>query len=229
MLRGGGRRLIARRKSGSEGAAEAFFGGNLAARFRFIGFPVGKVAARFRFIGFPVGKVAARFRFIGFLVGNHSTRGMQGPYRSAGFEILASRWFFQSLRFVKAAKPSGKRPEVERQIRPNGHIILFMTIRGSFVDIRVKYFPPLSPPAPRPCKGRGGRKAGVGYEGPGAGSVNQSRSPLSNASLWGSRCRCYPIADHMSRGLSRRNLRRSLANFVCSLLRYGPRPGSSCN
>ena len=27
----------------------------------------------------------------------------------AGDDILASRWFFQSLRFVKAAKPSGKR------------------------------------------------------------------------------------------------------------------------
>ena len=31
-------------------------------------------------------------------------------------KVLTSRWFFQSLRLMKAAEPSGKRPEVERTI-----------------------------------------------------------------------------------------------------------------
>ena len=36
------------------------------------------------------------------------------PKEQIDLHILVSRWFFQSLRLVKAAKPSGKRPEVER-------------------------------------------------------------------------------------------------------------------
>lgn len=35
--------------------------------------------------------------------------------------VLASLRFFQSLRLVKAAKPSGKRPEVERFLCYSNH------------------------------------------------------------------------------------------------------------